>query len=201
MAEAALSPTETALENQRIGSLQLRVAALCTLVQICDGYDINSIGCVGAVADPQLAPAAAGVYDGISVVEHRHHGRRPVGGADRRPLRAPTAVDREPCDLRPRLAVERLCRLARDAERSALFYRARDRRRVSGSGDLDRRLCAAPAARDDDHGELYRGADRRLSRRPDRGAAAAPRLSVAGHLFVGRGLPIGAGAGDCAVAA
>ena len=44
MAEAALSATETALENQRIGGLQLRVAALCTLVQICDGYDVNSIG-------------------------------------------------------------------------------------------------------------------------------------------------------------
>jgi MFS transporter, AAHS family, 4-hydroxybenzoate transporter len=44
MAEMALSPTESALENQRVGSLQLRVAALCTLVQICDGYDINSIG-------------------------------------------------------------------------------------------------------------------------------------------------------------
>jgi MFS transporter, AAHS family, 4-hydroxybenzoate transporter len=44
MAETALSATETALENQRIGSLQLRVAALCTLVQICDGYDVSSIG-------------------------------------------------------------------------------------------------------------------------------------------------------------
>jgi AAHS family 4-hydroxybenzoate transporter-like MFS transporter len=44
MAEAALSATETVLENQRIGGLQLRVAALCTLIQICDGYDINSIG-------------------------------------------------------------------------------------------------------------------------------------------------------------
>src|SRR5271157_1117107 len=44
MAEAVLSATETALENQRIGGLQIRVAALCTLIQICDGYDINSIG-------------------------------------------------------------------------------------------------------------------------------------------------------------
>jgi MFS transporter, AAHS family, 4-hydroxybenzoate transporter len=44
MAEAALSATETALENQRVGGLQIRVAALCTLVQICDGYDVNSIG-------------------------------------------------------------------------------------------------------------------------------------------------------------
>ena len=43
MANSALSATETALENQRIGGLQLRVAALCTLVQICDGYDINSV--------------------------------------------------------------------------------------------------------------------------------------------------------------
>src|ERR1700739_518100 len=44
MAEAVLSATETALENQRIGGLQIRVAAPCTLIQICDGYDINSIG-------------------------------------------------------------------------------------------------------------------------------------------------------------
>src|ERR1700757_1312709 len=44
MAEAALSATETVLENQRIGGLQMRVAVLCTLIQICDGYDINSIG-------------------------------------------------------------------------------------------------------------------------------------------------------------
>jgi AAHS family 4-hydroxybenzoate transporter-like MFS transporter len=43
MARAALSAAEAALENQRIGSLQLRVAALCTLVQICDGYDLNSV--------------------------------------------------------------------------------------------------------------------------------------------------------------
>jgi AAHS family 4-hydroxybenzoate transporter-like MFS transporter len=43
MASAPSSSTETALENQRIGPLQIRVAALCTLIQICDGYDINSI--------------------------------------------------------------------------------------------------------------------------------------------------------------
>jgi AAHS family 4-hydroxybenzoate transporter-like MFS transporter len=44
MVEMGLSSTEAALENQRIGSLQIRVAGLCALVQICDGYDINSIG-------------------------------------------------------------------------------------------------------------------------------------------------------------
>lgn len=43
MSETVMSATETALENQRIGSLQIRVAVLCTLVQICDGYDLNSI--------------------------------------------------------------------------------------------------------------------------------------------------------------
>ncbi len=44
MAQASLSSIETALENQRLGSLQIRVAALCTLIQMCDGYDVNSIG-------------------------------------------------------------------------------------------------------------------------------------------------------------
>lgn len=44
MAEAPISAVETALENQRLGALQFRVAALCTLVQMCDGFDINSIG-------------------------------------------------------------------------------------------------------------------------------------------------------------
>jgi AAHS family 4-hydroxybenzoate transporter-like MFS transporter len=40
---AVVSATESALENQRIGGLQLRVAALCALVQICDGYDLNAV--------------------------------------------------------------------------------------------------------------------------------------------------------------
>src|SRR5438067_9327921 len=53
MAEAMISGAEDALENQRIGGLQLRVAALCALVQICDGYDINSVG----VTVPQLTHA------------------------------------------------------------------------------------------------------------------------------------------------
>jgi AAHS family 4-hydroxybenzoate transporter-like MFS transporter len=44
MAQTPLSAAETALENQRIGGLQIRVAALCTLVQICDAYDVNAIG-------------------------------------------------------------------------------------------------------------------------------------------------------------
>ena len=44
MISAPSSAAEAALENQRIGGLQIRVAALCTLVQVCDGFDINSIG-------------------------------------------------------------------------------------------------------------------------------------------------------------
>jgi MFS transporter, AAHS family, 4-hydroxybenzoate transporter len=44
MAEASVSATEAALENQRLGPLQFRVAALCTLIQICDAYDVNAIG-------------------------------------------------------------------------------------------------------------------------------------------------------------
>jgi AAHS family 4-hydroxybenzoate transporter-like MFS transporter len=43
MAEMAVSAVESALENQRIGSLQIRVALLCGLVQVCDGYDLNAI--------------------------------------------------------------------------------------------------------------------------------------------------------------
>ena len=53
MALAAVSSIEAALENQRIGGLQIRVAALCALVQICDGYDVNSIG----VSVPSLTHA------------------------------------------------------------------------------------------------------------------------------------------------
>src|SRR5471030_252443 len=46
MASVALSATESALENQWLGGLQLRVAALWPLVQICDGYDLNSVAWV-----------------------------------------------------------------------------------------------------------------------------------------------------------
>jgi MFS transporter, AAHS family, 4-hydroxybenzoate transporter len=43
MVGGAVSTVESALENQRIGSLQIRVALLCGLVQVCDGYDLNAI--------------------------------------------------------------------------------------------------------------------------------------------------------------
>ena len=44
MAEAAYSTAEHALENQRLGGLQMRVIVICTLIQMCDGYDVGSIG-------------------------------------------------------------------------------------------------------------------------------------------------------------
>jgi len=53
LTEAVLSTTERAIENQRIGGLQIRVAALCTFVQICDAYDVNAIG----VSVPSLTHA------------------------------------------------------------------------------------------------------------------------------------------------
>jgi AAHS family 4-hydroxybenzoate transporter-like MFS transporter len=53
MAELHLSATEATLENQRIGGLQLKVALICALVQMCDGYDVGSIGW----AVPQLTHA------------------------------------------------------------------------------------------------------------------------------------------------
>jgi MFS transporter, AAHS family, 4-hydroxybenzoate transporter len=44
MAQTALSATEHALENQPLGALQIRVALICGLIQMCDGYDVGSIG-------------------------------------------------------------------------------------------------------------------------------------------------------------
>jgi MFS transporter, AAHS family, 4-hydroxybenzoate transporter len=41
---AVISSTEHALENQRLGGLQIRVAVICSLIQMCDGYDVGSIG-------------------------------------------------------------------------------------------------------------------------------------------------------------
>jgi hypothetical protein len=44
VAYATLSAAEYALENQRLGGLQIRVAVICGLIQMCDGYDVGSIG-------------------------------------------------------------------------------------------------------------------------------------------------------------
>src|SRR5580698_4522740 len=44
MAQMHASATEHALENQPLGGLQIRVAVICALIQMCDGYDVGSIG-------------------------------------------------------------------------------------------------------------------------------------------------------------
>ena len=44
MAETSFSAVEHALENQPVGALQIRVAIICGLIQMCDGYDVGSIG-------------------------------------------------------------------------------------------------------------------------------------------------------------
>src|SRR5580704_12172246 len=44
MVQMHSSSTEHALENQRLGGLQIRVAVICGLIQMCDGYDVGSIG-------------------------------------------------------------------------------------------------------------------------------------------------------------
>ena len=44
MAQTPFSATEHALEHQPLGGLQIRVAVICGLIQMCDGYDVGSIG-------------------------------------------------------------------------------------------------------------------------------------------------------------
>ena len=44
MASIHSSTAEQALENQPLGALQIRVAVICGLIQMCDGYDVGSIG-------------------------------------------------------------------------------------------------------------------------------------------------------------
>ena len=44
MSQSQSSPIEDVLENQKLGGLQIRVAVFCGLIQMCDGYDVGSIG-------------------------------------------------------------------------------------------------------------------------------------------------------------
>src|SRR5580700_4452295 len=60
MAQMHSSATEHVLENQQLGGLQIRVAVICGLIQMCDGYDIGSIGwAVPSLTHAwQIAPSA-----------------------------------------------------------------------------------------------------------------------------------------------
>ena len=60
MPDPHLSSAESRLETQRLGPLQFRVAFLCMLAQMFDGYDINSIGMAApALREAWHMPAAA----------------------------------------------------------------------------------------------------------------------------------------------
>ena len=156
MAASALSATETALENQRVGGLQLRVAALCTLVQICDGYDLNSVAwavpsLIRAWHLPPSAFTMAFLWSSIGIMVGALSAG-PIGDRfGRRPLLLASLTI---------FGIASLLSAAADslgaAERLALLHRARHRRRLFRRGRVDRRLRAAPAARDDDHGDVHR---------------------------------------------
>ena len=73
MAGAYGSTAEAALETQRIGALQVRVAILCALAQAFDGYDISAIGMAApslshAWSAPPAAFATAFVMSNVGVM-------------------------------------------------------------------------------------------------------------------------------------
>ena len=55
MVQMHSSATEYALENQRVGGLQIRVALICGLIQMCDGYDVSTIGWVGPLGPVHIS--------------------------------------------------------------------------------------------------------------------------------------------------
>jgi len=180
MTEVMVSPVETALENQRIGSLQIRVVALWL------GADLRRVRRQlhlhrRPVADARVEPAGPRIHGRLLVVEHRDSAGGDISRADRGPCRAQAAADRQPRDLRPCLFGQRLCGLASRVDDLEILHRSRHRRRISGSRLADRRLRPAPPPRIDDHGELHGSTDRRVSLRSN-GRRTAADLRMAEHL-------------------
>jgi len=182
--KTALSATESALENQRIGGLQIRVAALCALIQICDGYDINSIGVtVPALTHawnlPGPAFTQAFLWSSIGIM---------VGALSAGPIG--DRVGRKPL-LLASLTIFGLASLL-SAFAGSLFVLSILRfftgmgigGAFPGAATLSGRLCAAAIPRDDDHGDLHRGADWRVCVR-SAGRAAAAQFRLA-ECFPGR---------------
>src|SRR6202011_5256249 len=172
MAETALSATESALENQKIGGLQIRVASLCALIQICDGYDINSIGVtVPALTHawnlPGPAFTQAFLWSSIGIM---------VGALSAGPIGDPGG--RKPL-LLASLTIFGLASLLSAFAGSLLvlsILRFFTGMGIGGAfprgGDAERRLCATAISRDDDHGDLHRCAYRRVCVWSARRAAA-----------------------------
>jgi len=82
------------IDTRPLGALQIRIVALCTLVALLDGLDLQSIGLAapGIAADlhippPSLAAVFSAALAGLAlgVVRLRRFGRpgRAEGGADR----------------------------------------------------------------------------------------------------------------------
>ena len=108
-----VSATEAALENQRLGGLQMRVAALCTLVQICDGYDLNSVAWAvpSLIREWHLPPSMftmAFLWSSIGIMV----GALSAGPIGDRFGRRPLLLG-QPDDFRHRLVAQRVRRLAR----------------------------------------------------------------------------------------
>ena len=107
MADTTVSAVETALENQRIGSLQIRVVILCTLIQICDGYDLNAI----AWAAPSLIKGWGLTPPGFTMAFLWSSIGIMIGALTAGPLGdrfgLQAAVGLEPDDLRPYRLVSR----------------------------------------------------------------------------------------------
>src|SRR5579863_10479715 len=91
MAETSFSAIDHALENQPLGGLQIRVAVICGLIQMCDGYDVGSIGwsvpsLTHAWHVPPSAFALAFLWSNIGVMAGAllagpigdHFGRKPL---------------------------------------------------------------------------------------------------------------------------
>ena len=200
MAVAALSATEAALENQRLGGLQLRVAALCTLVQMCDGYDLNSVAWAvpSLIRDWHLPPstfAMAFLWSSIGIMVGALSAG-PIGDRfGRRPLLLASLTIFGIASL-----LSAVAGVARHAEPVAVLHWDRHRGWLFRCGRVDRRLRAAPSARDDDYGYVYRRAPGRLPRWADRGIAARG-MGLAHDLRPGRCIPVGSVAGAGAVAA
>jgi hypothetical protein len=181
MAQMHSSATEHALENQRVGGLQIRVALICGLIQMCDGYDVGTIGwSVPSLTRAwQIAPSAfalAFLWSNIGLMAGAL-AAGPIG--DR--------IGRKPL-LLISLALFGLASLASAFSPSLGFLAGT--RFFTGAGIAGGFAGSVALTgdytphrlRDDDHADLHRGAARRLCRRSSRLVPTGPGLWLADHL-------------------
>ena len=200
MARAYASSHEAALEGQRIGGLQVRVAILCALAQLFDGYDISAIGMAAPSLShawnvPPAAFATAFVMSNVGVM---------VGAL----ASGPTGdrLGRKPVILTSLLFLgffsfaTAYADFDPDAGLPALHDRRRHWRADAVHRRIGLRLCTGPLARHGHHDRVRRQSVRRLPRRPAHRAAAAD-LRLAGDLPNRRRAAAAAVSGAAALAA